>query len=116
MQREYKGVIWTNHALERLAERGISQGDAWATLKRPDQSRYASSKKAWIYYRTYGNQRIEVVASQNEKKQWVVVSVWSKEVFDKGVVGHKRDKPKSGSGSKLGGLKKFLGKLVGNTY
>jgi len=28
MERNYGGVIWTNHALQRLKERGISQRDA----------------------------------------------------------------------------------------
>ena len=78
--RDYGGVIWTNHALQRLKQRGISQGDAWATWKNPDQSRFAKSKGSWIYYKTYGNQRIEVVAKQNERKQWLIISVWSKPV------------------------------------
>lgn len=88
MQREFKGTIWTNHALQRLAERGIKQGDAWAALRNPDQSRYAETKGAWIFYKTWGNTKIEVVAKQNEKKEWVVLSVWSKKVFEK------RDKKK----------------------
>lgn len=78
MDRNFGGVIWTNHALQRLQERGIKQGDAWATWRNPDQSRYAKTEGAWIYYKTYGTLRIEVVASQNEKKEWVILSVWSK--------------------------------------
>ena len=31
MDRNFGGVIWTNHALDRLRERGIKQGDAWVT-------------------------------------------------------------------------------------
>lgn len=81
MLKNYKGVIWTNHALARLRERGIKQSDAWATWRRPDQSRYAQSKGAWIYYRTFGDKKIEVVAKQNEKKEWVILSVWSRPVF-----------------------------------
>lgn len=81
MDSKYGGIIWTNHALQRLTERGISQGDAWATWNRPEQSRYSATKGAWIYYRTYGDQRIEVVAKQNEKKEWIIFSVWSKQVF-----------------------------------
>lgn len=81
MDSKYGGIIWTNHALQRLSERGISQGDAWATWNRPEQSRYSATKGAWIYYRTYGDQRIEVVAKQNEKKEWIILSVWSKQVF-----------------------------------
>lgn len=79
--REYGGFIWTNHALQRLKERGISQGDAWATLRNPEQSRYAKTQGAWVYYKTYGDQKIEVVAKQNEKKQWIVLSVWSRPIY-----------------------------------
>src|SRR5690606_35153125 len=78
--RHFKGTIWTNHALERLKQRGISQGDAWATWRRPNQSRYASTKDAWVFYRTWSNETIEVVAKQNEKKEWVILSVWSRPV------------------------------------
>ena len=81
MEKYYGGVIWTNHALQRLNERGIKQGDAWATWNRPEQSRYAASKGAWVYYRTYNNERIEVVAKKNEKGEWIILSVWSKKVF-----------------------------------
>ncbi len=83
MERNFGGVIWTNHALNRLKERNISQGDAWATFRRPEQSRYAKAKGAWVYYKTYGNQKIEVVAKQDEKKKWVILSVWSRQVFKK---------------------------------
>jgi hypothetical protein len=83
MERNFGGVIWTDHALKRLKERSISQGDAWATFRRPEQSKYAKAKGAWVYYKTYGNQKIEVVAKQNEKKEWIILSVWSRQVFKK---------------------------------
>lgn len=83
MEKNFGGVIWTNHALKRLKERNISQGDAWVTFRRPEQSKYAKAKGAWIYYKTYGNQKIEVVAKQNEKKEWIILSVWSRQVFKK---------------------------------
>ena len=83
MNKYFKGVIWTNHALQKLKERGIKQGDAWATWRNPEQSRRAKIKGAWIYYKTSGCERIEVVAKQNEKKEWVILSVWSKPVYQK---------------------------------
>jgi len=83
MDKNFRGVIWTNHALQRLRDRGIKQGDAWATFRRPDQSRYAASKGAWVYYKTYGSQKIEVVAKKNEKGEWLILSVWSRPVFVK---------------------------------
>lgn len=82
MERNYKGLIWTNHALQRMRERGIKQGDAWATWSNPDQSRYATSKGAWIYYKTYGSQKIEVVAKQDLDKKWIIISVWSSMTHD----------------------------------
>lgn len=85
MDNHYGGVIWTNHALERLAERGISQSDALATFNRPEQSRSGSNERgSWVYYRTYGNERIEVVAKKNEKGEWIILSVWSRPVVSGG--------------------------------
>lgn len=88
--RNFGGIIWTNHALQRLGERGISQSDAYATWKNPQQERYAKAQGAWVYYRTYPSagsgqvaQKIEVVAKQNEKKEWIVLSVWSRPVYEK---------------------------------
>ncbi len=78
MQNNYGGIIWTNHALSRMRERGIKQSDAWATWKRPDNSRYAKNKGAWVYYRIIKDKKIEVVAKKNEKKEWLVLSVWSR--------------------------------------
>lgn len=78
MDNHYRGVIWTNHALDRLRQRGISQGDAWATWSNPQQSRKGTSPGSWVYYRNYGNTQIEVVAKQNEKKEWLILSVWSR--------------------------------------
>lgn len=86
MNQKYGGVIWTNHALERLRQRGIKQGDAWATLKHPDRSRYAATKGAWVYYKNWGSERIEVVAKKNERKEWLILSVWSRPAM-----GRKRD-------------------------
>lgn len=81
MDPKFGGVIWTTHAMQRMSQRGISQGDAWATWSRPDQSRYAASKGAWVYYRTFQGVKIEVVAKKNEKGEWVILSVWSKRSF-----------------------------------
>lgn len=84
MDKKFGGVIWTNHAIQRLRERNISQGDAWATFRRPDQSRFAKSRGAWVYYKTYGTEKIEVVAKKNNEGKWIILSVWSKPVFEKG--------------------------------
>lgn len=80
---DYKGLIFTNHALQRLKERNIKQGDVWATWNRPDKSRFAKNKGAWVYQRTWNDTMIGLVAKKNQRKQWVVLSVWSKKVYSK---------------------------------
>jgi hypothetical protein len=74
--RNYKGLLFTDHALSRMRERGVSQSDAWVAWRNPDQSRYAKSRGAWIYYKTFGNTKIEVVAKKNEKGEWIILSVF----------------------------------------
>jgi len=101
MRRSYNGVIFTNHALQRLAERGIKQGDAYAAFRRPDNSRYAKSKKAWVYYKTFSDKKLEVVASKNEKGEWVILSVWARPVY-----GDSRKQEK----------KSFLQRLLGEIF
>ena len=78
MQRDFGGVIWTNHAIERMKDRKIKQGDAWSTWKRPDVSEYNKVKGVWVYKRTYPGEKIEVVAKKNEKGEWIILSVWNK--------------------------------------
>lgn len=78
MNNRLGGVIWTNHALERLQEREISQSEAFVTFNNPTSTRYASTKNAWVFYRNFSKYRLEVVARQNYQKEWVIMSVWEK--------------------------------------
>lgn len=80
MDKNFGGIIWTNHALDRLRERGIKQGDAWATFNRPQESRKGNSGN-WVYYRNWDGTQIEVVAKKNEKGEWLIISVWSRAVY-----------------------------------
>lgn len=66
-----------------MRDRGIKQGDAWAAFRRPDQSKKTKIKGAWVYYKTWGEQKIEVVAKKNKQGKWVVLSIWSRPVYGK---------------------------------
>lgn len=79
MNRRYKELIFTNHALERARQRAVDMGAVWATWRHPQKSRYAATRGAWVKERTWGNRRIEVVVKQNDRKEWVVLSVWATE-------------------------------------
>lgn len=82
---DFKGLYFTKHALERAKSRGLKPSDIWAVWHNPSGSRYASSKGAFIFWRFYGNLKIEVVAKK-ENKRWVIISVWSKRLIEKGKV------------------------------
>jgi hypothetical protein len=77
---KFGGIIWTNHALQRLSDRGIKQGDAYATFRYPENSRRANIPGAWVYRRKIGKEIVEVVAKKNEWKEWIVLSAWSKPI------------------------------------
>ncbi len=81
MDNHFGGVIWTNHALDRLRERGIKQGDAWATWNRPESSRKGTTPGTFVYFRNYDGIQIEVVAKKNEKGEWLILSVWSRPIL-----------------------------------
>jgi hypothetical protein len=83
MQTTYKSLIFTNHALQRMNERGISQKQAWATWNSPDSSKYSKTKHAYIYIKNLNHNKIQLVAKKNNHNQWVVISVWSEEPVSK---------------------------------
>lgn len=75
--REYGGFIWTNHVLERIKQRGLTQADVLAVLKNPAKTFPGHKNGSVKFIRTLGGRRIHAVAVLNEDdKKWVVVSVW----------------------------------------
>jgi len=82
MQKHFMGVIFTDHAIKRLYERGVAQSDAWYTFRHPDKQFRGKTSGSYKYSKTYGQQRIEVIAKQNEKKEWIILSCWSKMIGD----------------------------------
>lgn len=71
-------LIFTNHAINRLYNRGLTQSDAWYTFKHPDGSLPGQTLGSQKFFKNFGDQRIEVVAKKNEKGEWVALSCWSK--------------------------------------
>jgi len=71
-------AIFTKHAINRLYNRNIAQSDAWYTFQHPDGSLPGKTHSSKKFYKNYGDQRIEVVAKQNEKGEWIILSCWAK--------------------------------------
>ena len=72
----YKGAIWTNHAIERLGQRGLSQDLAWQTFSNPDKKFNGKNPDTLEFQKEIGTSLITVIAKQNERREWIILSNW----------------------------------------
>jgi len=78
MKNRYMNTIFTKHVINRLYNRGISQSDAYYTFKHPDGTLPGSTPDSKKFYKNHGSQRIEIVAKQNEKGEWIILTAWAR--------------------------------------
>jgi hypothetical protein len=72
----FGNVIWTNHALERLGQRGLTQDLAYKAFRYSDQSFPGKNKGTTEYQKRFGNSLVTIIATQNEKSEWLILSCW----------------------------------------
>ena len=72
----FGGVIWTNHARDRLKERGMSRDIALKAFKDPDSKNQGKQSGTYEFQKKVGSSYITLIAKQNEQKEWVVLSCW----------------------------------------
>jgi hypothetical protein len=70
------GVIWTNHALERLKARNIPQELILSAFRTPD-AQFAGKKANTVeFHKKIGIHSVTVIATKNERSEWVLLSCW----------------------------------------
>lgn len=72
----YGGAIWTNHALDRLRERGLSQDDASQAFNAPDKIAKGSEAGTTLSQKWFGKSTVSIISKQNEKGEWIILSCW----------------------------------------
>lgn len=72
----YGGVIWTNHVIAKMRDRGLSQDTAWVTFKHPDRTFLGKKPHTSEFQKQFDRACVTVIATQNDKKEWVVISAW----------------------------------------
>ena len=83
--RNYGGLIWTNHALERLHKRGITQPQALSVIKNPHKTYPGKKTDSVKFIRTVGGRRIHAVATLDQTShKWIVLSLWVRGENDRG--------------------------------
>lgn len=74
---EYRGIIFTKHALERLASRAITKDMVVQAVLQPHKTYQASKKNTFKFIKTIDNRKLHVVASKTpDLGKWLIVSVW----------------------------------------
>ncbi len=73
--RFYQNTVWTNHALQRLSDRRLSQDMAWKAFQYPDEV-FQKSDGSAQYKRRYGIHTVSVIAKKNDAQEWVILSCW----------------------------------------
>jgi hypothetical protein len=72
----YGGIIWTNHAIARQGQRGLSQDLAWQAYKYPDRTIPGKNPGTTEYQKSFGASLVTVIAKKNEEGNWIVLSNW----------------------------------------
>lgn len=69
-------VVFTNHSIERMKQRGISGDFAWQTIKTPDSKNPGKEKYTTEFVKKFDQHFVTAVAKKNDIGEWVVLSVW----------------------------------------
>ncbi len=75
-EQHYGGAIWTNHALDRLGQRGLTQELASQTFNRPDKSFPGKNPGTTECQKRFGNSLVTVICKQNDRREWIILSCW----------------------------------------
>jgi hypothetical protein len=77
MGKEYKNMVFTNHALDRLSLRSLSMEAIGKVLSNPDKTFPSDKPESIKFIRQLDDRTIHVIATYlKDKKKWLVVSVW----------------------------------------
>ena len=71
----YGGLIFTNHALTRMRDRGLPKEKAWEAFRNPDTTG-ERKEGANEYKKRYDKYLVTLIAKQNERKEWIIISAW----------------------------------------
>lgn len=77
MRKEYKNLVFTDHALERLHLRSLSQDKIFQVVSHPEKKFSTDKSGQFKYILTLKGRKIHVVAKKlPQEKKWLVISVW----------------------------------------
>ncbi len=72
----YGNLIWTNHAILRMKNRGLPQDMAREAFLHPDKTISGKTHGSFEYQKHLDHSLVTIIAKQNDKYEWVVLSAW----------------------------------------
>lgn len=69
-------VVFTNHAIERIKQRGITGDLVWQTVRNPDKTAPGKEKHTTEFSKYHNGHTITAVGKKNDLAEWVVLSAW----------------------------------------
>jgi len=78
MQNRYGGLIWTNHALDRLKQRGLSQEKALIAYRNVDKTVQGKNPGSFEFIKYFEDTktRVTLIGKENERHEWIILSAW----------------------------------------
>lgn len=74
---EYRGFIFTKHALERLDKRGVTKDMVVQVLQSPSETKPTGKRNTTKFIKIVHDRLVHVVATHlPQENKWLVVSVW----------------------------------------
>lgn len=75
-QRNYTGAIWTNHALERLDQRGLTQALAGQAFQNSDHFGPGKESGTIEFKKKFSQSTVTVITKKNDHGEWLILSCW----------------------------------------
>lgn len=69
-------VVFTNHAIQRMSQRGVSGDWVWQVVKSPEISVAGKEKHTTEFTKRFGEHTVTAIGKKNDLGEWVVLSVW----------------------------------------
>lgn len=78
---KYKKLIYTNHILQRMKERGLSYDYVYWVWNRPDKRTDGKAEGSYKFFRKLKDEWLVVVAKKNELGEWILLTCWTKPMY-----------------------------------
>jgi hypothetical protein len=74
--KDYRGLIWTNHVIDRLLQRKIPQEWAWKTYTYPDTQVKGKEDKTYELSKQIEGHTVTLIVKPNQKNEKIILSCW----------------------------------------